>query len=81
MLKKAQLEIKDIALFEVKLVTRDTPWAGLADTLCSEAFSAVSKVCEKVLGLDPANTNKLGGAVSLGVSLFLLSAQLLKDQI
>ena len=32
----------------------------------NEAFSAVSKVCEKALGLDPSKVNVNGGAVSLG---------------
>ena len=46
-LKKAGLEVKDIARFEI-----------------NEAFSAVAKANEKILGLDPETLNTNGGAVA-----------------
>lgn len=51
-LKKAGLEVKDIARFEI-----------------NEAFSAVIRAIEKILGLDPAKVNPDGGAVALGHAL------------
>ncbi|TIC17714.1 WD40 repeat-like protein [Wallemia mellicola] len=48
-LQRANVEVKDIAKFEI-----------------NEAFSAVAKVAEKALNLDPSKVNVNGGAVSLG---------------
>lgn len=56
-LKKANLEVKDIARFEI-----------------NEAFSAVIRALEKILGLDPAKVNP-DGCVFL--TIFFLSLSLL----
>ncbi|KAG6872747.1 hypothetical protein C0995_006949 [Termitomyces sp. Mi166 len=48
-LKKANLTVDDISLFEI-----------------NEAFSAVVRIAEKVLNIDPAKINVNGGAVALG---------------
>ncbi|KAJ7179917.1 peroxisomal 3-ketoacyl-CoA-thiolase [Mycena crocata] len=48
-LERANLTVKDIALFEI-----------------NEAFSAVVRIAEKVLSIDPAKINVNGGGVALG---------------
>jgi acetyl-CoA C-acetyltransferase len=58
-LKRAGLEIKDIAKWEINEVDHFIYFL-------TQAFSAVSLANNKILGLDPTKVNVWGGAVALG---------------